>query len=327
MFYEDIINQPTQWQRCLDYSLDEGSTALLRATNKIKQANRVVLVGIGASYCAGLALQYLLEPYCLVQLFDASELQYRPHFKSGDLVLFLTRSGKSVELVKLAEICKHTNVESISICNDAESPVALLCNTNLHMNVDFDYTISVATYSAIIVIGLFLRDMIVNDSIDVDAYKIEFEKIKQSEKSVGLSNDFFAAIDFYFLGRGIDLATAKYASLLWHEACKTPAVYMSTGSFRHGPQEVVDGDKCFIIFTSDCEVYQDHDVMLKNDLQKNESQVMLHKSNYKKNNNFIEVLYNQYMVQLMAYEFAKINGVNPNEFKHCTFVIDKEGGL
>src|SRR5437762_6618408 len=50
---------------------------------------------------------------------------------------------------------------------------------------------------------------------------------------------------FYFLARGSSLGSCQEARLLWEEGLKSPATAMGTGSFRHGPQEMVNKDARF----------------------------------------------------------------------------------
>ena len=43
----------------------------------------------------------------------------------------------------------------------------------------------------------------------------------------------------HFLGRGGSLGSCYEARLLWEEGAKSEATALGTGSFRHGPQEIV----------------------------------------------------------------------------------------
>jgi glutamine---fructose-6-phosphate transaminase (isomerizing) len=45
---------------------------------------------------------------------------------------------------------------------------------------------------------------------------------------------------FYFIARGMSLSSPHEAMLLWEEPAKQPASALTTGSFRHGPQEIVN---------------------------------------------------------------------------------------
>ena len=52
----------------------------------------------------------------------------------------------------------------------------------------------------------------------------------------------------YLLGRGPSYASALEGALLFSETAKEPAVGIASGSFRHGPVEIVDANFRAIIF-------------------------------------------------------------------------------
>src|SRR5207244_9674131 len=65
------------------------------------------------------------------------------------------------------------------------------------------------------------------------------ETILTWREQIRASAWFEADAPTYFLGRGASLASAHEAMLLWEEAAKAPASALTTGGFRHGPQEAV----------------------------------------------------------------------------------------
>src|SRR5262249_20910457 len=71
----------------------------------------------------------------------------------------------------------------------------------------------------------------------------------------------------YLLARGSSLASANESRLLWEEAAKLPACAMSTGNFRHGPQEVIREGLRFMVWI-DGEKMRSEDMALAGDLQK-----------------------------------------------------------
>ena len=79
---------------------------------------------------------------------------------------------------------------------------------------------------------------------------------------------------FYFLARGSSLGSCLEARLLWEEGLKSPATAMGTGSFRHGPQEMVNKDVRFGMWI-DGERMRGQDLAVARDLRQLGASVML----------------------------------------------------
>ena len=78
----------------------------------------------------------------------------------------------------------------------------------------------------------------------------------------------------YFLARGCSAGSCQEARLLWEEGVKSPATAMNTGSFRHGPQEMVAAGARFGIWI-DPERMRGQDLAVAQDLRKLDAAVML----------------------------------------------------
>lgn len=333
--YNDIIKQPLQWQRCLDYTM-ANSRPLVTACGQLMAAQRIIIVAIGASYNAGLAIKHMLDPWHLnVCLVDASEYMNDGKFYSGDVALFLTRSGKSIELLKIIEKCHAQKVPTVSICNDAESPIGIGSDIFLNMHVDFDHAVSINTFTSIILIGMQIRDYIKAGKIQYDDYTKSFERVSDyilnMDAAIHASTWFQPDNYHYFLGRGMDYAAACEAMLLWQEAAKLPAIAMATGSFRHGPQEVVSSSLSAVVWIDATNANYDYDLMLIDDLKKNGANVLVFGATEDSINTaelkVIRPLINQLPPQLLALQLAKIRNVNPDGFVFCNYIVEKEGGL
>ena len=75
---------------------------------------------------------------------------------------------------------------------------------------------------------------------------------------------------YYFLAGGLSLGNCYEARLLWEEGVKMPATAMSTGSFRHGPQEIVRRGMRFCLWIDQSRM-RDEDLSVADDLILEES--------------------------------------------------------
>src|SRR5437867_6431334 len=107
-FLQDILRQPEELQRTIEILTgrnEAGRGAVDAATTAIRSARHVYLTGIGSSWhaalCAGTLFNLGASP---VYLYDAGELLEFAEFPTDAVVMVISRSGRSVEIVKLLEI-------------------------------------------------------------------------------------------------------------------------------------------------------------------------------------------------------------------------------
>ena len=342
-FYNNICQQPDQWIKCLEYSRsDIGKSTLLQAHRYLIKSKRIIISAIGASYNAGVAVKwYLSQHFEHVILEDTSEMLNDFAFQEGDVVLFLSRSGKSIELVKVAKLAAAKKITVLSICNDTNSPLASLSKLCSYMNVDFDHSISVATSTAIALVGQLLANASDEKALEkiIDALVTDIEEIKSwlpvLDKQCKNIVSGFGNSAFYFLGRGLSLSAVNSSVLLWEEGAKMPASMKTTGSFRHGPQEIISSSLHVVLWLDTNDLSYNHDLSLCQDLRKLGVNLITigGKDDVPSNillpslSSYSRVLAETLPVQLLAAFLSEKTGANPDEFKFCDFIVDKEGGI
>lgn len=314
------------------------------AFRKLSHSRHVFIVGIGASWNAGLAVQYSLNTAGITsQLCDASEFYHYARLPKESAVLFLSRSGKSIEIVHSMDKCREAGAAMIAITNDPDSPLGRGVDLCLPTSVAFDHAISVNTYSSIILTGHLLAqcgDDAFFDSPTIPGMENDLSAIStwipRWEKAID-EMEWSASSFYYFLARGNSLASAFESALLWEEGAKYPATAMSTGTFRHGPQEII-GDTIHIILWIDKGPARQYDRQLAADLRAAGANVTVIGNTEREDTAFrqIEVpvvqeglrpLVNIIPMQLAAQRFAKKRGEDSDGFRYCSFVVEKEGGL
>ena len=141
----------------------------------------------------------------------------------------------------------------------------------------------------------------------------------------------------YFLARGSSLGSAYEARLMWEEGVKTPATAMGTGSFRHGPQEIITKEMRFGIWMDGAQM-REQDLALARDLRKLGARVMLIGQNLPEDAGDLafqlpaipaawQFLIDIIPAQLVAERLAGLSGVDCDTFRLASYVVDDEGGL
>jgi len=149
-FLRDILRQPIELQRTIDFLLGAGQHTLDVATNAIRGARHVYLTGIGSSWhaalCAGTLFNLGASP---VHLYDAAELLEFAEFPTDTVVIVISRSGRSVEIVKLLAKARACGAIVIAITTSPEGPLARGSQLPIAIPIELDHAISVNTYSTL----------------------------------------------------------------------------------------------------------------------------------------------------------------------------------
>lgn len=153
----------------------------------------------------------------------------------------------------------------------------------------------------------------------------------------------------YFLARGSSLGSAYEARLMWEEGVKSPATAMGTGSFRHGPQEIVapragarpteSADKAMRFgMWIDGARMREQNLAVARDLQKLGARVMLIGQKLPKDAGDLvfqlpeiqpdwQFLIDIIPAQLVAERLSRLSGVDCDTFRLSSYIVEDEGGL
>jgi glutamine---fructose-6-phosphate transaminase (isomerizing) len=343
-FLRDILRQPNELKRTIDFLLRAGQPALNAATTAIRNARHVYLTGIGSSWhaalCTGTLFNLGASP---VYLYDAAELLEFAEFPRDAVVIVISRSGRSVEIVKLLAKARERGATVIAITNSPNGPLARGAHFPIAIPIELDHAISVNTYSTLAATAGILASAAVGTWSTSLAASLS---ASFSETDTAISGWQTQVADTawlapeavtYFLARGCSTGSCQEARLLWEEGVKSPATAMNTGSFRHGPQEMVAAGARFGIWI-DAERMRGQDLAVARDLRKLGAAVMLIGQNVPQDAGDLvfqlpgvppawQFLIDIIPAQLAAEKLARLSGVDSDTFRYCSFVVEDEYGL
>jgi glucosamine--fructose-6-phosphate aminotransferase (isomerizing) len=341
----DILRQPQELIGALRSLLENERSRLERAASVLNQAKSVYLTGIGASWHAAMAAgSFFHAEGRPVSLIEASELLRFSRLAPDSAIVIVSRSGRSVEIVNLLRKARSAGAKIVAITNAPESPLALECDASVCVGLPFDHAVSVTMYTALaMAAGLVASATVGQDGILPNGPSLT-ESLLSVEKSIDLWREKIEAsrwismsLSVYFLARGASLASCHEARLLWEEAAKAPATAMSTGGFRHGPQETVYPGMRFCLWL-DQHLMRAEDLEVAEDLRRLGASVMLIGEDLSDEAGDLvfslprspqgwQFLIDVIPAQLAAERLSRLRGVDCDSLRFCPYIVENEGGI
>ncbi|HMP98572.1 MAG TPA: glutamine--fructose-6-phosphate transaminase (isomerizing), partial [Cyclobacteriaceae bacterium] len=129
---KEIFEQPRSILDCMRGRLDANSGRLVLGgireySNKLVNADRIIIVACGTSWHAGLVAEYMFEEFCRipVEVEYASEFRYRnPIIREGDVVIAISQSGETADTLAAIELAKSKGAIIFGVCNVVGSSIA-----------------------------------------------------------------------------------------------------------------------------------------------------------------------------------------------------------
>ena len=343
-FLRDILRQPRELQRTLKYLIGTGRAELDEAAAFVRNARHVFLTGIGSSWHAALTAGPLFYRSAHpVYMLDAAELLQFSSFPPDSVIIVISRSGRSVEIVNLIAKARESGTQVIGITSSKAGQLALQAQISITVPIAPDHAISVNTYSALAAAAGALAGSVVG-SFDENLSRSLLEAIAETERTIETwqaqivdTTWLVPGSHTYFLGRGSSLGSCNEARLLWEEGAKSPATAIGTGSFRHGPQEIVTEGFRFGIWI-DGKRMREQDLAVARDLTRLGASVMLVGQNLPGDSADLvfqlpqvpadwQFLIDIVPAQLAAERLAALAGVDCDTFRLCSFIVEDEYGL
>jgi glucosamine--fructose-6-phosphate aminotransferase (isomerizing) len=343
-FLEDILRQPQELDRALSFLTGAGRHNLQIAADAIRKARHVYLTGIGSSWHAAFgagAIFYRARRPVYMQ--DAGELAQFADFPTESVIITISRSGRSTEIVSVLGKARESRATVIGITSSPDGVLAQEAQLFILLPTMPDHAISVNTYSTLAVAAAALARAAVGSFDDKLAASLRSSVAETAhrisswqEQIVG--NSWFAPGKLvHFLARGGSLGSCHEARLLWEEGTKSEATALGTSSFRHGPQEMVAKASRFGMWL-DGQTSREQDLSVACDLRRLGASVALIGQNLPADAGDLvfqlpPVLPEwQFMVdilpaQLAAEYLSRISGVDCDSFRLCAYIVEDEYGL
>ena len=220
-------------------------------------AKRILIVGCGTSWHAGLVGEYLFEDLARipVEVEYASEFRYRnPIVGEEDIVIAISQSGETADTLAAIELAKGRGATIIGICNVVGSSIARATHAGSYTHAGpeigvastkaFTAQVTVLTLMALMVGRrkgtISERDFhrLINE---LDAIPDKVSKVLGSEAQIKYIADIYKdATNALYLGRGYSFPVALEGALKLKEISYIHAEGYPAAEMKHGPIALID---------------------------------------------------------------------------------------
>ena len=216
---------------------------------------RVVLTGMGGSF-HGLWPLYLrlLDQGLSAVMVETSELLHyqRPLVGPGSLLVVVSQSGRSAEVVRLLEEARG-RATVVAVTNTPDGPLAREAEATLLTHAGTESTVSCKTWVTAQMALQWLAGVLGGE--DREAVRAALGAAAGAAAGYlegwrahveALGRELLGVRDVFVLGRGPSLAAVGTGGLILKESTHRQAEGMSSAAFRHGPIEMI-GDAVFVL--------------------------------------------------------------------------------
>ncbi|MBO6517103.1 MAG: glutamine--fructose-6-phosphate transaminase (isomerizing) [Bacteroidia bacterium] len=240
------------------HDLTFAMRSLREYESKIKNLNRVIIIGCGTSWHAGLVGEYLIEQFARlpVEVEYASEFRYRdPIITEDDLVIAISQSGETADTLAALELAKDKGATIYGVCNVVGSSIPRITHAGAYTHAGPEIGVASTkaftaqvTVLTLIALGIAeIRGKITKDKLremfaELEQLPDKVESVLQScaDKVLEVSKRYKDADNFLYLGRGVNFPVALEGALKLKEISYIHAEGYPAAEMKHGPIALID---------------------------------------------------------------------------------------
>ena len=240
---------------------------------KFTKAKRIVIIGCGTSWHAGLVAEYLMEDLARipVEVEYASEFRYRnPVIYEDDIVISISQSGETADTLAAIELAKSKGATIFGVCNVVGSsiPRATHAGAYTHAGPEIGVASTKAFTAQVTVLTLIALQIArykgtITDSrfhqliAELEAIPAKVEKVLSTNELIKtLAVKFKDVRNVLYLGRGYGFPVALEGALKLKEISYIHAEGYPAAEMKHGPIALIDENMPVVVIANKNETYE-----------------------------------------------------------------------
>ena len=239
----------------------------------IAQSQRIIIVGCGTSWHAGLVGEYIFEEYTRipVEVEYASEFRYRdPIIKKGDIVIAISQSGETADTLAAVRLAKEKGAMVLGICNVVGSSIPRETDAGVytHAGPEIGVASTKAFTTQVTVLAMMAFEIgFMKGIISGEAYKGLIEELisipakiekalKINDRVLDLARKYQDTRNALYLGRGYLFPVALEGALKLKEISYIHAEGYPAAEMKHGPIALIDENMPVVVVATCDDSYE-----------------------------------------------------------------------
>ena len=274
---KEIFEQPRSVEDSMRGRLNaEQGTVMLGGIKEYEQrlyrASRIIIIGCGTSWHAGLVGEYLIEDLARVpvEVEYASEFRYRnPIVHQDDIVIAISQSGETADTLAAIELAKSRGATIFGICNVVGSSIsrATHAGSYTHAGPEIGVASTKAFTAQLTILSLLALMMAKNRGTLPESRHqtllLELETIPRlieralhwNEAIREIATVFKDSEHFLYLGRGYNFPVALEGALKLKEISYIHAEGYPAAEMKHGPIALIDENMPVVVIATNKGAY------------------------------------------------------------------------
>ena len=237
------------------------------------KAQRILILGCGTSWHAGLVAEYLFESLARipVEVEYASEFRYRkPIIRQDDVVIAISQSGETADTLAAIRLAKEQGAHVFGVCNVVGSSIAREAHAGAYTHAGpeigvastkaFTAQVAVLTILAMHVghrLGSLEDQRFMRLMTGLDNVPGLVEKVLDNAGIIEhIAEKFAQADNALYLGRGYQFPVALEGALKLKEISYIHAEGYPAAEMKHGPIALIDEAMPVVFIATQDEVYE-----------------------------------------------------------------------
>lgn len=241
--------------------------------DKLKNIKRIIIVGCGTSWHAGLVGEYLFEDFARipVEVEYASEFRYRnPVLDENDFVIAISQSGETADTLAALELAKSKGATIFGVCNVVGSSIPRITDAGAYTHAGPEIGVAstkafTAQVTALILMALSvaqkrgtitterLRELLIE--LETIPGKVE-TALKLDAHIKTIAEEFKNSRNALYLGRGYGFPIALEGALKLKEISYIHAEGYPAAEMKHGPIALIDEEMPVVVIATQHSNYE-----------------------------------------------------------------------
>jgi glucosamine--fructose-6-phosphate aminotransferase (isomerizing) len=241
--------------------------------DKLKNIKRIIIIGCGTSWHAGLVGEYLFEDFARipVEVEYASEFRYRnPVLDETDFVIAISQSGETADTLAALELAKSKGATVFGVCNVVGSSIPRFTDAGAYTHAGPEIGVAstkafTAQVTALLLMALSiaqkkgtltsqrLRELL----IEMETLPAKVEKTLLTDPLIKqIAEEFKDSKNALYLGRGYGFPIALEGALKLKEISYIHAEGYPAAEMKHGPIALIDEEMPVVVIATKHSYYE-----------------------------------------------------------------------